>query len=145
MRPGHLFIFLLYVGRDTDVKFSSDEEDVKFTEPALDVMAQMGTHTSLRYALNLIAPSQLLAQRRKAPVVDVEDIRNAYKYFSDVERSSAYARETAALMFGEEEIEAPKAAAPPEAAPAPAPSAAAAAPAAAPVENGNGSAMDTSA
>jgi RuvB-like protein 2 len=77
----------------------------------------MGQQTSLRYALNLIAPSSLLAQRRKSPNVDVEDIRLAYTYFSDVERSTTYARETTGMMFGEEEV----------------------------AVNGNGNGMDTSA
>jgi len=66
----------------------------------------MGRQTSLRYALNLIAPSNLLAQRRKSTSVEVEDIRLAYKYFSDVERSAQYAKETSGMMFGEEEVEA---------------------------------------
>jgi RuvB-like protein 2 len=36
--------------------------------------------------------------------VEVEDIRLAYTYFSDVERSTTYARETTGMMFGEEEV-----------------------------------------
>ena len=64
----------------------------------------MGAETSLRYALNLIAPSQLLAQRRKSPTIDIEDVRSAYKYFCDVDRSTAYAKETSGMMFGEEEV-----------------------------------------
>ncbi len=64
----------------------------------------MGTETSLRYALNLIAPSQLLATRRKVPNVEIEDVRSAYKYFCDVDRSTAYARETSGMMFGEVEV-----------------------------------------
>ena len=64
----------------------------------------MGQQTSLRYTLNLIAPSHLLAQRRKSAQVEVEDIRLAYTYFSDVDRSTTYARETAGMMFGEEEV-----------------------------------------
>lgn len=70
----------------------------------MDVLAHMGIETSLRYALNLIAPSHLLAQRRKSPTVEVEDIRLAYKYFSDVQRSAQYAKETSGMMFGEEEV-----------------------------------------
>lgn len=63
----------------------------------------MARQTSLRYALNLIAPSHLLALRRKSPVVEIPDIRNAYQYFSDAVRSTAYAKEMAGMMFGEEE------------------------------------------
>ncbi len=62
----------------------------------------MGTQTSLRYALNLIAPSDLLAKRRKSSVIDVADVRLAYTYFCDVDRSIKYAQETMGMMFGEE-------------------------------------------
>ena len=77
---------------------------MKLSPDSLDLLAHMGRETSLRYSLNLIAPSQLLAQRRKAPNVDVQDVRQAYKYFCDVERSTAYAKEMSGMMFGEEEV-----------------------------------------
>jgi RuvB-like protein 2 len=70
-------------------------------------MATMAAETSLRYVLNLIAPAHLVAQRRKSPIVDIPDIRYAYQYFCDVKRSTTYARETAGMMFGEEEVGAP--------------------------------------
>lgn len=81
----------------------AEEEDVRLSPAALDLLATMGIQTSLRYALNLIAPSSLLAQRRKSPQADVEDVRMAYKYFCDVERSAQYAKETSGMMFGETE------------------------------------------
>ena len=70
-------------------------------------MSTIATETSLRYCLNLIAPAHLMAQRRKSPVVEMVDIRNAYQYFCDVKRSTTYAKETAGMMFGEEEVEVP--------------------------------------
>jgi RuvB-like protein 2 len=82
----------------------ADEEDVKLAPDALELIATIGQETSLRYCLNLIAPCHLLAQRRKSPTVEVEDIRLAYTYFSDVARSTTYAKETAGMMFGEEEV-----------------------------------------
>jgi RuvB-like protein 2 len=72
---------------------------------ALAALSAIGTSSSLRYALNLIAPSHLLATRRKAQTVDTEDVRLAYKYFCDVERSIKYVKETNGLMFGEEEVD----------------------------------------
>ncbi|RSH85298.1 RuvB-like protein 2 [Saitozyma podzolica] len=86
------------------VRIRCEEEDVKMEPECLDLMGVMAQETSLRYSLNLIAPSQLLAQRRKAPVVSSQDVRAAYQYYIDVQRSTAYAKETAALMFGEEEV-----------------------------------------
>ncbi len=76
---------------------------MKFDAEALQLISHIGDDTSLRYALNLIAPAQLLAQRRKKPVVEVEDVRKAYVYFMDHARSAMYARETSGMMFGEEE------------------------------------------
>lgn len=64
----------------------------------------MAHETSLRYALNLIAPSHLLAQRRKSPSVEVVDVKTAYKYFIDVQRSADYASAMSGMMFGEEEV-----------------------------------------
>lgn len=68
----------------------------------MDLLGQLAHNTSLRYALNLIAPSHLLAQRRKSSQVEVDDVKLAYKYFIDVDRSAAYAQATAGMMFGEE-------------------------------------------
>lgn len=85
------------------VKIRGDEEDVKLGPDSLELLATMGGQTSLRYALNLIAPSQQIAIRRKNTQVEVDDIRLAYKYFLDVDRSASYARETSGMMFGEEE------------------------------------------
>lgn len=86
------------------VKIRADEEDVKVHPDALELLATMGGQTSLRYALNLIAPSSLIATRRKSPQIEVDDIRLAYKYFLDVDRSAAYAKETSGMLFGEEEV-----------------------------------------
>jgi RuvB-like protein 2 len=83
------------------VKIRADEEDVRLHPDALELLATMGGQTSLRYAINLIAPSHLIAQRRKSTTVENDDIRLAYKYFLDVDRSAAYARETSGMMFSE--------------------------------------------
>ena len=77
---------------------------MKIAPDALELIATIGQETSLRYCLNLIAPCHLLAQRRKSPQVEIPDIRKAYEYFSDVARSTTYAKETAGMMFGEEEV-----------------------------------------
>nr|XP_019007896.1 RuvB-like helicase 2 [Kwoniella pini CBS 10737]OCF46677.1 RuvB-like helicase 2 [Kwoniella pini CBS 10737] len=83
----------------------AEEEDVKLAEESLDLLSTMGIQTSLRYSLNLIAPSSLIALRRKSNVVEVVDVKLAYKYFCDVERSAQYAKETNGMMFGEVEVE----------------------------------------
>lgn len=41
-----------------------------------------------RYAIHLITAAALLAGRRKASAVDVEDVSKAYSMFLDVKRST---------------------------------------------------------
>lgn len=45
---------------------------------ALDVLSRIGSETSLRYSINLIATANLVAKRRKASEVDVVDVRRVY-------------------------------------------------------------------
>lgn len=72
----------------------------------MDSLTQIGSQTSLRYALNLIAPSSLVSKRRKASQIAVQDLRMAYKYFTDVGRSLAFIEEQQGLlMFGESAVQ----------------------------------------
>lgn len=63
------------------------------TEEALDFLTQIGQQTTLRYSIQLITTSSLLAAKRKASEVDMPDIRRAYSMFLDVKRSSEYLKE----------------------------------------------------
>jgi RuvB-like protein 2 len=59
--------------------------------------------TTLRYAIQLITTSSLLAAKRKSSEVDLVDIRRAYSMFLDVKRSSDYLRDhQKEYMFSEE-------------------------------------------
>jgi len=60
---------------------------VTLTAEALSVLTSMAVETTLRYALNLISCAQVLARKRKADKVDVDDLRRAYTYFMDEKRS----------------------------------------------------------
>lgn len=66
------------------------EEDVEITEKALKLLTKIGSQTSLRYAINLITTSNLVAIRRKSAEIDVEDIRRVFQLFVDVKRSSQF-------------------------------------------------------
>lgn len=70
-----------------------EEEDVTLTAEALSVLTSMAVQTTLRYALNLISCAQVLARKRKAEKVDVEDLRRAYTYFMDEKRSVQWLKE----------------------------------------------------
>ncbi|MCB0369966.1 MAG: hypothetical protein KDD45_11185 [Bdellovibrionales bacterium] len=51
-------------------------------------MTQIGVDTTLRYSIQLITTSSLLASKRKAGEVDLVDIRRAFSMFLDLKRSS---------------------------------------------------------
>ena len=70
-----------------------EEEDVEMTEEALIFLTEIGMDTTLRYSIQLITTSSLLAAKRKSTEVDVSDIRRAYSMFLDVKRSSDYLKD----------------------------------------------------
>ncbi|CAO3692428.1 unnamed protein product [Rhizopus stolonifer] len=69
------------------------EENVEMTEEAKDVLTRIGQETSLRYAIHLITASNLVARKRKATAVDVQDIKRVYSLFLDEKRSVQYLKE----------------------------------------------------
>lgn len=62
----------------------------------------MAMQTTLRYALNLISCAQVLATKRKADQVEVEDLRRAYTYFMDEKRSVQWLKEQQGSLVFEE-------------------------------------------
>jgi RuvB-like protein 2 len=83
-----------------DFIFRCEEEDVTLAAEALSVLTSMAVQTTLRYALNLISCAQVLARKRKAERVDVDDLRRAYTYFMDEKRSVQWLKEQqGSLMF----------------------------------------------
>jgi len=82
------------------IQIRCEEEDVTLTAEALSVLTTMAVQTTLRYGLNLISCAQVLARKRKAERVDVEDLRRAYTYFMDEKRSVQWLKEQqGSLMF----------------------------------------------
>ena len=80
-----------------------EEEDVELSEDALEFLTEIGVYTTLRYAIQLITTSSLLASKRKAGEVDLQDIRRAYTMFLDLKRSSDYLKENQLeYLFSEE-------------------------------------------
>ena len=69
------------------------EEDVDMTDEAKELLTKIGSTTSLRYAIHLITTASLVAQKRKATEVDMDDIGTVYSLFIDVERSKQYLTE----------------------------------------------------
>jgi RuvB-like protein 2 len=81
---------------------SCQEEDVTLTSDAQTVLTSMAMQTTLRYALNLISCAQVVARKRKAEQVDVDDLRRAYSYFMDEKRSVQWLKEQQGSLVFEE-------------------------------------------
>ncbi|KAF4612434.1 hypothetical protein D9613_004370 [Agrocybe pediades] len=89
------------------IQIRCQEEDVQLTSEAANVLTAMAKQTTLRYALNLIACGRVVAKKRKAEQVDVEDLRRAYTYFMDEKRSVQWLKEQQGTLI-EEVGEGPK-------------------------------------
>jgi len=80
----------------------AEEEDVEMTDEAKELLTKIGTESTLRYAIHLITVSNLVAMKRKAQEVDVQDIRKVYSLFVDVKRSTQFLMEyQQEFMFSE--------------------------------------------
>merc|ERR1712003_132997 len=71
----------------------AEEEDVEMTEAAKELLTKIGLESTLRYAIHLISVANLVAMKRKAQEVDVQDIRKVYSLFVDVKRSTQFLHE----------------------------------------------------
>merc|ERR1712199_148348 len=71
----------------------AEEEDVEMTDTAKELLTKIGSDSSLRYAIHLITVANLVALKRKAQEVDVQDIRKVYSLFVDVKRSTQFLHE----------------------------------------------------
>merc|ERR1712230_179749 len=64
-------------------------EGLAITEAALDKIAEHGSRISLRYALQLLTPSSILARVSGRNQIDVMDVRECEDLFIDARRSAA--------------------------------------------------------
>mmetsp|Transcript_43950 Transcript_43950/g.103997 ORF Transcript_43950/g.103997 Transcript_43950/m.103997 type:complete len:470 (-) Transcript_43950:126-1535(-) len=84
------------------IDIRAEEEDVEMAEDAKELLTKIGVESTLRYAIHLITVSNLVALKRKAQEVAVEDIRKVYSLFVDVKRSTQFLMEyQAEFMFSE--------------------------------------------
>lgn len=67
-----------------------EEEDCQMADNALEILTKICTETSLRYAIQLITTASLIARKRKAAEVAIEDVKKSYMLFYDESRSIEY-------------------------------------------------------
>ena len=81
------------------IKIRANEIDVKLDDKALELLTKLGVENSLRYSVQLLEPSQVIAQRKGRDTVTAEDVEEASKLFSDTKRSVNYVREYENLLL----------------------------------------------
>lgn len=77
----------------TILSIRATEEEADLTADALALLTKIGQETSLRYASNLVAVSQQIAQKRRSTAIDLPDIKRGYMLFLDSDRSVLYLQE----------------------------------------------------
>ncbi len=65
----------------------AEEEEVQLSGEALEKLADIGTTHSLRYAVQLLRPAQIIAERRKHQEVQPGDVEDASSLFIDTKQS----------------------------------------------------------
>jgi RuvB-like protein 2 len=79
----------------------AQEEEVDVTPDALALLTKIGQETGIRYASNLITTSQLIAAKRKAKQVGIEDVQRSFQLFYDSARSVKFVSEFEKRLIGE--------------------------------------------
>ncbi|MBC7081669.1 MAG: RuvB-like helicase [Thermoplasmatales archaeon] len=72
------------------IKERAKIEKIEMDEEALDFLTELGTKTSLRHCIQLLAPSYEIAKEAKRKKITREDVKRASQLFVDVKQSVAY-------------------------------------------------------
>lgn len=72
------------------IRVRADEEDVALSDSALEVLAKIGAERSLRYAVQLLQPAKIVAERRGSTKVEAQDVEDVAKLFADLRTSIEY-------------------------------------------------------
>ncbi|AMM54378.1 RuvB-like helicase [Pyrococcus kukulkanii] len=77
------------------VKIRAKEEGIELSDEALEYLAELGEKTSLRYAVQLLAPASIIAGGKR---VEKEHVEKAKEYFADVKRSIAFVEKLEGML-----------------------------------------------
>jgi RuvB-like protein 1 len=72
----------------TIIRLRAKTEGLTISEPALEQVAQHGVKVSLRYALQLLTPSSILAKVNGRQSIEAEDVEECQDMFIDAKRSA---------------------------------------------------------
>lgn len=85
------------------------EERVDMSDDALELLTRIANETTLRYAIQMITTSFLVAKKRKSSKVEVVHIERCHKLFFDVQRSTKFIMEYQNQFLFHELEDSPKA------------------------------------
>ncbi len=75
------------------IKIRAAEERVNLDERALELLTEIGAQRSLRYAVQLLTPARIVAERRGSSVVTASDVEEVSKLFVSVKESAAHLKQ----------------------------------------------------
>ncbi|MEM4082299.1 MAG: RuvB-like helicase [Saccharolobus sp.] len=81
------------------IKIRANELDIELDPQALEELTKIGVENSLRYAIQILEPAVVVAQRNSRSVVKVDDIKQVASLFADVKRSVKFVKEFENLLL----------------------------------------------
>lgn len=75
------------------IKIRAEEMEIELTNEALEKLVELGVKKSLRYAVQLMEPTRILAETRGSSKIEARDVENASKLFIDVSMSVEYLKQ----------------------------------------------------
>ncbi|MDI3496744.1 RuvB-like helicase [Archaeoglobus sp.] len=84
----------------TIIEIRAAESGIMLSNEAMEKLTDIGEKTSLRYAVQLLAPAYEFAKMRNSGKVELEDVERAASIFADVSQSSAYLKKWEEKMLG---------------------------------------------
>ena len=75
------------------ISIRAEELDIELEPAALDELTNRAAEESLRYSIQLLEPSQVIARKAGRGIVKAEDVKEASRLFSDLKRSVKYVKE----------------------------------------------------
>ncbi|WP_456469590.1 RuvB-like helicase [Archaeoglobus sp.] len=84
----------------TIIEIRAAESGMMLSDEAMEKLTDIGEKTSLRYAVQLLAPAYEFARMRDSGRVELEDVERAANIFADVSQSSAYLKKWEEKMLG---------------------------------------------
>jgi TBP-interacting protein len=75
------------------IEIRANSEKIKISEDALEYLTEIGSKTSLRYAIQLLAPAYEVAKEKKSEKIEKSHVAYVEKLFSDVKKSAQYLKE----------------------------------------------------